>query len=1662
MKISYYSCLLGLYVLLFYSPFSVSAQLDNVELLDSYPSAFGEIGGMGFGADGKLYGLDRKNGSLLSYSGGAVATVAKNIGAGMSKSPRLSGFAWLDPSSYAVTDLASAAVAIINHNGKIESGFGEKGNKAGMLKEPLALAYSVNNRLYAVDGASAQVSVFNRNGVFLYSLGQAELDPKSRLKQPSQVGVDYLERVYVLEPGSNAAISIYHASGETIKRLGAEELKTLVGAKIDITAMTVDAAGRLFLADSAAGKILQLDWQNGKVLQSFGSKGKGPGQYLDAVALAVTSDNRIAVADAELRKIDIYQLAGTVPSQLERAWLANVGQAEFLPAGCDVGYSMHNLDILCLNRKLKTVQILDMKAKPIRSLNAKFKEPLQAAFNDKNIIVLDDNKVFVFNADGSLLTEFGKSGSGDGQFKGAVDVSLSNNRIYVAEKGNKRVQIFSLKGVYLNKLPAKPDKEIPILLEPASLTVDSNGNIYVADAGKNLISVFSSNRELMYEIGESAAAPGAFKSIADLALDTDNNLYVLAQTGLKEQTVQVYNGPSKAFEFGAFSKKDPTGIGMGTALSVSPTEKTLVSVFDIGDSKNPGLINFNYLQVPAPVGGLRVAGGTDASRLEWSRPPGNYIAGYRIYGANAKDGVFEFIGKSDKTTANLSREQGGDYRFYKISAVNGFGMEGPMSAARESEFLKAYAEYEKQNYAAAVEILARDVDDNPNQPDALKLLGQSYIKMERYELAAQQFAKLAQLDGYKTDGINLQIEALYMNKDYADAMALMQATLSSTEKNIDSFVNCGRLSLKIGDALGAVNCLEDGLKLDAANVDINFLLAQAYTEAGAIDKGVAQLEKTLKAVPGNASLWLRSGELYRSLGKLEVAKKQYEQALQLEKDNAQAQLGLAQTLLDLNQLPKAKNIALALAGNPGMAATGNYLLGLIALQEKNAGEAVLALGKATRAQPDNAGAWLALADAYASLGKPEDQTTSLRGAMRADPVSFEVLQRLGNNLLQREKFTEAADILSQAARLRPDDYATQFAAAQALYKADRFNLAADFIKHAVQLQADKAEPLLLAAQIARQGGKTGEAIEYLKSAARLDKGSYDIRLQLGGLYLENNLYEQAKVELDQAVVIRKLDARAHVLLGALYTRQRLFDKAIAALEQAVKLDGSADNKLLLETAYADKKKSLEFSNNAPQIVLENLQLAPVFSAAYKQYTDKPVGSIDIKNVSGTSYGNLTVSFQIKGYMDFPTQQTITNLSANSSQTIPLKAAFNNKILEIDEDTGVQVEVKLAYIREGQSDSSSITNPMTIYGKNAIVWSNPNMIGSFVTPKDDAVRDFIRQLINEYKPEAGPLNPQLVSAMTLFDALSAYGIRYVIDPSSPFSSLKSDQVDYVQFGRETLRLKSGDCDDLAVLLSAALENLGIETALLDVPGHVLLMFNTNLKPENGSLISAQDDLIVIYNDSVWVPLEATMIATSFAEAWAEGARKYYLNQKQDKLTIIPLKQAWQDFQPVTLAPSSYELKLPDPDRVRDLIAREQKILLEKSLERVVESYRAIVANDPDNENAQMQIAIIYAKYGLYESANAELDKIFQKNQNSSAAYNNRGNIYYSRGDLERAQEAYTQAERLDPSDGGIKLNLALAAYQSGQIASAREKYQQASKLNKDIAIRYETFGKLLSR
>ena len=69
--------------------------------------------------------------------------------------------------------------------------------------------------------------------------------------------------------------------------------------------------------------------------------------------------------------------------------------------------------------------------------------------NDGHIVVADrgNNRIQVFNGDGTLHHKFGTEGNGPGQFNRPVSVCVDNlGRLIVTDKDNHRVQIFTFQG----------------------------------------------------------------------------------------------------------------------------------------------------------------------------------------------------------------------------------------------------------------------------------------------------------------------------------------------------------------------------------------------------------------------------------------------------------------------------------------------------------------------------------------------------------------------------------------------------------------------------------------------------------------------------------------------------------------------------------------------------------------------------------------------------------------------------------------------------------------------------------------------------------------------------------------------------------------------------------------------------------------------------------------------------------------------------------------------------------------------------------------------------------------------------------------------------------------------------------------------------------------
>ena len=133
-----------------------------------------------------------------------------------------------------------------------------------------------------------------------------------------------------------------------------------------------------------------------------------------------------------------------------------------------------------------------------------FKYPLGVAVSDGDEIVVadrDNNRVQVFDSNGTFLRSFGHEGKNAGEFKCPVGVAINKDRnIFVADNWNHRVQIFSWEGRHLGSFSGKGSLDSQLHL-PWGLSLDSTGNVIVADQGNKLIKIFTPDGKFVMTIG---------------------------------------------------------------------------------------------------------------------------------------------------------------------------------------------------------------------------------------------------------------------------------------------------------------------------------------------------------------------------------------------------------------------------------------------------------------------------------------------------------------------------------------------------------------------------------------------------------------------------------------------------------------------------------------------------------------------------------------------------------------------------------------------------------------------------------------------------------------------------------------------------------------------------------------------------------------------------------------------------------------------------------------------------------------------------------------------------------------------------------------------------------------------------------------------------------
>lgn len=209
-----------------------------------------------------------------------------------------------------------------------------------------------------------------------------------------------------------------------------------------------------------------------------------------------------------------------------------------------------------------------------------------------NVLVTDaqNQRVVVFNRSGILVRQFGRKGSGPGEFALPSGVAVGvDGSIYVADYMQDRVQKFSETGAFIlqwGNTGSGPRQ----FRNPGGLAADKDGHVYVADIFNHRISEFDSQGKFVGSLGRHGQwRLGDFDYPSDVAVADNGRLLVADTYNYRVQLLDPDGGARAAWGWHLFwlwPRPNDGDKGFGEATSAAFG----ADVIHVADSKNRRLV----------------------------------------------------------------------------------------------------------------------------------------------------------------------------------------------------------------------------------------------------------------------------------------------------------------------------------------------------------------------------------------------------------------------------------------------------------------------------------------------------------------------------------------------------------------------------------------------------------------------------------------------------------------------------------------------------------------------------------------------------------------------------------------------------------------------------------------------------------------------------------------------------------------------------------------------------------------------------------------------------------------------------------------------------------------------------------------------------------------
>jgi DNA-binding beta-propeller fold protein YncE len=403
------------------------------------------------------------------------------------------------------------------------------------------------------------------------------------LKKPYGVAVDSSGDVWIADTENNC-VEEFSATGVYMNRFGSEG--TAFGQFKGPRGIAIDREGHVWVTDTGNNRVQEFS-STGAFVRAIGSEGTGAGKFKKPTALAIDSSGNVWVADTENNRVQEFTSGGVYLREITEGVLKIKLKT---PEGVAVDSKG---DVWVVSGAV--VEGFSSTGEWIGEFgkegtgNGEFKSPAGITISGETAYVVDrgNNRVEKFKqktkSEWEYLAQFGATGTGNAQFKEPQSIALdAEGHAWVADAGNNRAQELTTAGVYTRQITTGVT---PVPMQaPGGVAIDSTEHVWVADTEKSRVDELSSTGEYINRFGTEGTGNVQFKKPSGIAVDASGNIWVADTGNDRVEEISSTGSFIRAFgsegtETGKFKKPTALAIDSSGNVWVADTENNRVQEF---------------------------------------------------------------------------------------------------------------------------------------------------------------------------------------------------------------------------------------------------------------------------------------------------------------------------------------------------------------------------------------------------------------------------------------------------------------------------------------------------------------------------------------------------------------------------------------------------------------------------------------------------------------------------------------------------------------------------------------------------------------------------------------------------------------------------------------------------------------------------------------------------------------------------------------------------------------------------------------------------------------------------------------------------------------------------------------------------------------------------